>query len=79
MQAEIRLYATFRRYLPEGSSDFSFVTTFEGLKTAADLVGGLGLPEDMPKIFIVGGSWVDGTYPVKDGDIISVFPPIGGG
>ena len=43
------------------------------------LVKELGLPEDIPKIVIVNKGLVDFDYVLKDGDKVSIFPPLAGG
>ena len=39
----------------------------------------IGLPSDVPKIFIVNGNVVTGEYVLHDGDVVSIFPPVAGG
>jgi molybdopterin converting factor small subunit len=79
MEIEVRLFATFREYLPEGSGAFSFRRDFENVETVGDLLAELGLPEDIPKIIIVKANQVAGDYALSDGDVVSFFPPIAGG
>ena len=79
MNIEIRLYANFRDFLPPGSSTFSMTKSLEREMTIEELVKDLGLPEDIPKIVIVNGSHAELDYILKDGDILSVFPPPAGG
>jgi molybdopterin synthase sulfur carrier subunit len=79
MNVEIRLYATFRDFLPQGSSTFSMTRSLDKEMTIAEMVKELGLPEDIPKIVIVNGSHAEFDYVLKDGDILSVFPPLAGG
>ena len=38
MKAEIRLFANFRDFLPEGSKGFSYIMSFEGEKTVRDVM-----------------------------------------
>ncbi len=79
MDIEIRLYATFRDFLPPGSSTFSMTKSLDRAMTIADVVKDLGLPEDIPKIVIVNGAHAEFDYVLKEGDILSVFPPLAGG
>ncbi len=79
MKIEIRLYATFRDFLPPGSNTFSMTKSLDGEKTIADVVKDLGLPDDVPKIVIVNGAHAEFDYLLKDGDVLSVFPPLAGG
>ena len=79
MEIELRLFGAFRDYLPEGRTGFFTKLKFPGEKTAAEIMAELGLPPDAPRIIVVKGSHVDESYPARDGDVISVFPPLGGG
>jgi len=79
MEIEIRLFATFREYLPEGSGTFSFKKTIHESTTVGDIIKELGLPLDMPKIVIVKGSQVKEDSTLQDGDVVSIFPPMAGG
>ncbi len=79
MNIEIRLFAMLRDYLPEGTEGFAFIKRLDGEKTAGELIKELGLPRDMPVIIVAKGVQVDEGYVMKDGDVISFFPPLGGG
>jgi molybdopterin converting factor small subunit len=79
MNIEVRLYANFRDFLPPGSTTFAMKKSLERGMTIEELVKDLGLPEDVPKIVIVNGSHAEFDYVVKDGDTVSVFPPLAGG
>ena len=79
MEIEVRLYATFRDYLPQDSGSFSFKKSLEK-ETAVDKIAEqISLPPDIPKIFIVNGNVVTGEYVLRDGDVVSIFPPVAGG
>ena len=78
MEIEVRLFATFRDHLPEDSAP-SFKKQLEN-ETAVDTVAEeINLPRDIPKIFIVNGNVVTGEYMLRDGDVVSIFPPVAGG
>jgi len=78
MEIEVRLFATFRDYLPKGSGASFKKSLREGM--AVDRIADeIHLPSDTPKIFIVNGNVVTGDYMVGDGDILSIFPPVAGG
>ena len=79
MQVEIRLFATFRQYLPKGSQDFSCTKTFEKKISVDEIADEMKLPPDIPRITIVNGNSVSGNYILKDGDALSIFPLIAGG
>jgi molybdopterin converting factor small subunit len=79
MQVEIRLFATFRQYLPKDSQNFSCKKTFEKETSVDEIADELKLPPDIPKITIVNGNNVSGNFILKDRDVLSIFPPIAGG
>jgi molybdopterin converting factor small subunit len=79
MKIEVRLFATFREYLPAGCDGFSFVKVLDRETTVGEVVEALKLPEQLPKIIIVNGIHAAPDYVLKDGDVLSLFPPIAGG
>ena len=79
MKAEIRLFANFREYLPPGSEGFSYFMSFDGEKTIRDVIRELQLPDDIPRIVIVNGIHAEPDHVLKDGDVVSLFPPLAGG
>ncbi len=79
MTVEIRLFATFRQFLPPGSNTFSFTKRVEEGTTVEEIVRELKLPGQAPKIIIVNGVHAEPGRVLLDGDILSLFPPVGGG
>ncbi len=79
MEIEVRLFATFRDYLPAGSDTFSCRRSLSADTAVSAIAQDLKLPEDMPKIFIVNGNVVTGDHVIHDGDVVSIFPPVAGG
>ena len=79
MEIEVRLFATFRDHLPRDSGSFSFRKGLEKEMALSEIVEEISLPPDIPKIFIVNGNVVTGEYVLRDGDVVSIFPPVAGG
>jgi sulfur-carrier protein len=79
MEIEVRLFATFRDYLPQGSESFSFRKILGSEMAVSKIAEEINLPPDIPKIFIVNGNVVTGEYVLRDGDVVSIFPPVAGG
>jgi sulfur carrier protein len=79
LKVEIRLFATFRDFLPAGADKFSFTRDFERGTTVGEVMGELKLPDDVPKIIIVNGTHAKPEYVLEDGDVVSLFPPAAGG
>lgn len=83
MKIELKLYATLMRYLPEDAVGHSAMLEVSEGTTAAQLIEDRKLPKE--SCFLV---LVDGTYltpderesrPLKEGDTLSIWPPIAGG
>jgi sulfur-carrier protein len=79
MEIEVKLFATLRDYLPQGSSLFSCRMEIDGQTRVQDILGKLKIPEEMPKIILVNGVHGKRDQVLKEGDILSVFPPVAGG
>ncbi len=75
----MRLFATFRDYLPHDAASFSFKKNLDSEMAVTKMAEEVGLPPDVPKIFIVNGNVVTGEWVLHDGDIVSIFPPVAGG
>ncbi len=58
---------------------FSFTKVLEDGATVEEVASGLKLPENIPKIIIVNGIHARPGQVLLDGDILSFFPPVGGG
>ncbi len=79
MEIEVKLFATLRDYLPKGSSRFSCRMEVDNLTRVQDILARLKIPEDMPKIILVNGIHGKKEQVLKEGDVLSVFPPVAGG
>lgn len=84
MNIEVRMFINFKSYLPPGSHDGKAILSIHDGSTLTDLYNMLGIPVQEPKIVVLNGI-SQGTSPevnshvLNDGDIVSLFPPIGGG
>ncbi|MFB3885202.1 MAG: MoaD/ThiS family protein [Thermodesulfobacteriota bacterium] len=79
MEIEVRLFATLRDYLPKGSGRFSFKMEVDGHTRVQDVLAGLHLPDEIPKIILVNGIHGKKEQVLKEGDVLSIFPPVAGG
>jgi molybdopterin converting factor small subunit len=79
MEIEVKLFATLRDYLPPGSSRFSCRLEVVDATRVEEVITRLGIPEDTPKIILVNGIHAGKDHPLKEGDVLSVFPPVAGG
>jgi sulfur carrier protein ThiS len=84
MNIEVRMFIHFKEYLPPGSKDGKAIISLQEGATFADLLQTLGIPSAEPKIVVFNGI-SQGTSEeihsrvLQQGDIVSLFPPIGGG
>jgi len=79
MEIEVKLFATLRDYLPKGSSRFSCKMKVDGSTRVQDILSRLKIPEEMPKIILVNGVHGKKDQLLKEGDVLSIFPPVAGG
>lgn len=71
---EVRLFATFR----EGRQKISFLEA-EQYHTAGEIVEFLKIPYEEVAICLINGKHSRLDEPVKDNDVLALFPPVGGG
>jgi molybdopterin converting factor small subunit len=79
MEIEIKLFATLREYLPKGSGRFSCKMEVEGSTRVQDILLRLKIPEQIPKIILINGVHGKKEQTLKEGDVVSIFPPVAGG
>ena len=79
MEIEVKLFATLRDYLPKGSSRFSCKMEIDGQTQVQDILSSLKIPEEIPKILLVNGIHAKKDLTLKEGDVLSIFPPVAGG
>jgi sulfur carrier protein ThiS len=80
MQITIRLLASYRQYLPQDHDTQAGyqVPALPGT-TVSDLLAELPIPPGDLLTFFVNGRHAQPDQVVKEGDIVSVFPAVGGG
>lgn len=71
---EVRVFATLR----QGRDKVTMLPP-EGIATAADILSLLAIPAEEVSILLINGFHRKPETPVKDGDIVALFPPVGGG
>jgi len=71
---EVRLFATFR----EGREKVLFLDA-KKYKKASDVLDYLGIPHEEVAIYLINGRHSKLTDSIRDGDVLAIFPPVGGG
>jgi molybdopterin converting factor small subunit len=83
MKIEVRLFAYFDRYLPSGAEGKRAIIDLPESVKVETVVKQLGIPEDegdyMPYVLLVNGIQAHSHVRLKEGDIVSIFPPLAGG
>ena len=74
MNIEVRLFATFR----EGRQKKYFLQVEEDTKIV-DILNKLNIDEEEVSIMLLNGIDGEGNRSLSEGDILSLFPPVGGG
>lgn len=71
---EVRLFATLR----EGRGKVQMLPA-ESFACAGEIIAHLQIPSEEVAILLINGFHKKPADPVKDGDIVALFPPVGGG
>ena len=80
MNIEVRLFATLREYLPTGSERTCARIDMPACASIVDVLTKLGIPEAAAFLVLVNGSYeADRRRKLEDGNVLSIWPPIGGG
>ncbi len=79
MKIEIALYATLSKYLPPGAQNRKAVIEVKDGTTVREVMDQLGIPAELPNILLVNGRQSPEDTVLKDGEILSIFPPLAGG
>ena len=79
MKIEVALYATLSQYLPPGAQNRRAVIEVKDGATVREVMNQLDIPPELPNILLVNGRQAPETTVLKDGEALSVFPPLAGG
>lgn len=79
MKIEVKTFATLRRVFPDNKQGIGSVELPDGA-TIEDLLAKLGITLPQAQMVLVNGQH-QGDYKavLKDGDTVSIFPPLAGG
>ena len=71
---EVRVFATLR----QGRDKVTMLSP-EGITCAGDILALMNIPREEVSILLINGFHQKPETPVKDGDTVALFPPVGGG
>lgn len=79
MRVSVRLNASLRRYIPAGESGSPFAVEVADGATVADVMALLGVPPAQTHMASIDGEQVDMGSALREGQELSLFPPLAGG
>lgn len=80
MQITVRLLASYRQYLPRFAVDGSgYRLQVESGACVAQVLAALPIPPTDAFTFFVNGRHAERNQVLEDGDVLSIFPAVGGG
>lgn len=79
MRIRVQLFATLARYLPGGSAAHGAVIDLPDGSTIRNVLDRLGIPGEVPAVTLLNGRDAACDEALKEGDTLTVFPPLAGG
>ena len=79
MHVQVKLYASLRRYHPEGAAGEALEVEVDEGSSLGELVKRLEIPPEETKVAFVNGRVQEMGWKLKPGDQVGIFPPVGGG
>lgn len=80
MKVTTRVYATLKRYIPEGKGDRDMEVDLPTGTTVGELIENfLKIPPDAVKVVFVNGKHAEMNQVLNEGDRVGIFPPVAGG
>jgi len=80
MEINLKLFATLRKKLPQGSSRGKATLDLADNVTINDLIQHLDIPLELAQMVLVNGEQTrEFERALADGDQVSIFPPVAGG
>lgn len=75
----LNAFAGLEKYLDSKKRKGNEIKIKSNIKTVEDLIKKQGIPEEKVKMIMINGSSSKKDDFIEVGDVISIFPPIGGG
>jgi molybdopterin converting factor small subunit len=79
MKVELKLFATFRQYLPPGTVGSAAAVEVAAGAQVADLLAQLGVPHHDSTMILVNGRSAGLERVLEENDVVAVFPAMAGG
>ena len=79
MKIEVALFASLSKYLPPDAQNRRATIEVADGATVREVMTQLGVPAESSNILLVNGLQAKESTVLKDGETLSVFPPLAGG
>lgn len=79
MKVQLKLFATFRQYLPAGAGRSAIEVEVPAGTRVSDLLATMGIPQQESPMILVNGRGIDADRILIEGDVVAVFPAMAGG
>lgn len=83
MNVTLKLFATLSDHLPAGAQGNQITLPLAEGTTVQQVIDRLQLPPALVHLVLVNGVYVAppqrGKHPLRDGDVLAIWPPIAGG
>jgi sulfur carrier protein ThiS len=79
MKISLKLIATYRKLLPEGTQGATIELQIPEGTTVAELMDRFGVPMDESSVVVVNGHVPVEAQPLREGDVVTAFPALAGG
>jgi len=82
MKMYLELYASLMHLLPPGKARFKREITVADNAMVQDVIDEYKIPMEQAHIVLVNGKFVcedRDKHPLKEGDVLSIWPPVAGG
>jgi molybdopterin converting factor small subunit len=79
MKVKLRLFATYRQFLPTNTKGNSIELEVQVGTRVSDLLSWYGIPTGADSVILVNGITSGLNDPINEGDIVSAFPAMAGG
>ena len=79
MNITVKLYLNFKEYLPKENVGSSCALKLSKSAKVEDVINQLRIPKDSFQLVLVNGSPKHIHEELRDGDVLAIFPAIGGG
>lgn len=79
MRVTLKLFATYRRYLPPGTEGHACDLDVSPGSRVGDVMAQFGVPTDGTAVLLVNGRMVSAEHELREGDALAAFPAMAGG